>query len=199
MSHSHRTSSGTITPNQTLEQMHAAMQALVPSIKSSADAKQHLYKKGWAFPGEDITLETLTRTLFTAVADNKTPPALANPILAIAYLITEKVEECTTLNITSTITKHLLDAFIPITTDIQTRLEDHLQAVNKSNKSHADLANKLSSAQEKLNETSKKVNSNAWTYSQVAAAHTPSNNPSQTSPSNSTYAQICIQNREKIR
>ena len=201
MSHSHRTSSRTITPNQTLEQTHAAMQALVPSIKSSADAKQHLYKKGWALPGKDITLETLARTLFAAVADNKPPPppALANSILSITYLITEKVEECTTLNITSTITKHLLDAFIPITTDIQNRLEDHLQAVNESNKSHADLANKLSSAQEKLDETSEKVNSNARTYSQVAATHTPSNNPSQTSLSNSTFAQIRIQNREEIR
>src|ERR1700743_734450 len=159
MSCSLRTPSGTITPNQTLEQTHAAMQALTPSIKSSSDAKQHLYKRGWAFPGEEITLETLARTLFAAVADNKTTPALANPILAVAYLITKKVEECTTLNITPSITKHLLDAFIPITTDIQTRLEDHLQAVNNSNKLHADLANKLSSTQEKLDETTKKENS----------------------------------------
>ena len=175
------------------------MQALTPSIKSASDAKQHLYKKGWAFPGEEITLETLTRTLFTAVADNKITPALANPILAVAYLITEKVEECTTLNITSSITKHLLNAFIPITTDIQTRLEDHLQAVNDSNKLHADLANKLSSTQEKLDETSEKVNSNTCTYSQVAAAQIPSNNSAQTPPSNSSYAQIRIQNREEIR
>ena len=160
MSRSLRTPSGTITPNQTLEQRHAVMQAITLSIKSSSDAKQHLYKKGWAFPGEEITLETLTRTLFTAVADNKITPALANPILAMAYLITRKVKECTTLNITSAITKHLLDAFILITTDIQTRLEDHLQAVNDSNKLHADLANKLSSTQEKLDETTKKVNSN---------------------------------------
>ena len=173
MSHSLRTPSGTITPNQTLEQMHAVMQAITPSIKSLSDAKQHLYKKGWAFPGKEITLETLARTLFAAVADNKITPALANPILAVAYLITERVEECTTLNITSAITKHLLDTFIPITTDIQTRLEDHLQAVNNSNKSHVDLANKLSSTQEKLDKTSEKVNSSAQIYSQVAAVHTP--------------------------
>ena len=94
---------------------------------------------------------------------------------------------------------NFLDTFIPITTDIQTRLEDHLQAVNDSNKSHADLANKLSSAQEKLDKTSEKVNSSARTYSQVTAAHTPSNNTTQTPPSNSSYTQIHIQDREEIR
>ena len=90
MSQSHRTSSGTITPNQPLEQTHAAMQALSLAIKSLADTKSHLYKKGWVFPGEEITLETLARTLFAAVAYNKITPLLANPILAVAYLITKK-------------------------------------------------------------------------------------------------------------
>ena len=175
------------------------MQAIAPAIKSASDAKAHLYKKGWAFPGEEITLEILARTLFAVIADNKITSALANPILSIAYLITEKLEENTTLNITTTITKHILDAFIPITTDIQTRLEDHLQAVNNSNKIQTELADKLSSAQEKLNETTEKVNSSMRTYSQVAAAQTPPNDPTQTPPPNSSYSQIRIRNREEIR
>ena len=159
MSCSHQTSSRTITPNHTLEQTHVAMQAIAPAIKSASDAKAHLYKKGWAFLGKEITHETLARTLFAVITDNKITPALANPILSVAYLITKKLKESATLNITTAITKHILDAFILITTDIQTRLEDHLQAINNSNKIQTKLADKLSSAQEKLNETTEKVNS----------------------------------------
>ena len=110
MSQSHWTSSGAITPNQTLGQTHTVMQALFLAIKSMADAKSHLCKKGWTFPGEEITLEILARTLFAAVVDKKITPSLANPILAVAYLITEKVKEHNTSNITSAITKHILDA-----------------------------------------------------------------------------------------
>ena len=135
------------------------MQAIAPAIKSASNAKAHLYKKGWAFPGEEITLEILARTLFAVIADNKITSVLANPILSVAYLITKKLEENATLNITTTITKHILNAFVPITTDIQTRLEDHLQAVNNSNKIQTELADKLSSAKEKLNEATEKVNS----------------------------------------
>ena len=60
-------------------------------------------------------------------------------------------------NIASLITKHLLDTIIPITTDIQTRLDDHLQAISNLNKSQSDLTSKLLTTQEKLNETNEKV------------------------------------------
>ena len=111
MSRSHRTSSGTITPNHTLEQTHAAMQAIAPAIKTATDAKAHLYKKGWAFLGKEITLKILTRTLFAVIADNKITSALANPILSVAYLITEKLEENATLNITTTISTFSMHSF----------------------------------------------------------------------------------------
>ena len=135
---SHQTSSGTITPNRILKQTHVAMQTLAAAIKSSTEAKSYLYKKGWVLLSEEITLKTLTRTLFAVIVDNKIAPVLANPVLFVTYLITEKVKESTTFNITSAITKHILDAFVPITAEIQTRLEDHLQAVNASKKLQAD-------------------------------------------------------------
>ena len=174
MSQGLRRPSGPITPNQPIEQVHTAMRAMTPAIKNATDAKSHLFTNSWALPGEEITLETLARTLFSVVANNpKITPALANPILAVAYLITEKVEECAVLNITSSITKHLLDAFIPISTDIQTRLENHIQAITESNKSHNALAEKLLNTQEKLDKTSEKISTNARTYSQVAAHPVP--------------------------
>ena len=171
------------------------MQALSSAVKSTADAKLHLYKKGWAFPGEEITLEILARTLFAAVADNKITPSLANPILAVTYLITKKVEECTTSNITSAITKHILDAPIPTTTDIQSRLKDHLKAVADLNDSHNDLTTKILSTQEKLDKTNDKVTSTAKSYSQ-AAASPPT--PGSTKPPSTTLSQLQICNREEI-
>ena len=166
------------------------------AIKSTADAKSHLYEKGWIFPGEEITLEALARTLFAAVVDNKVAPSLANPILAVAYLITEKVEEHTTSNIASAINKHILDTLIPITTDIQSRLEYHLKAVTDLNNLHNDLTTKILSTQEKLDETNDKVTSTAKSYSQAA---TSPPTPGSTQPPSTTLSQLRICNREEIK
>ena len=161
MSQGLRRPSGPITLNQPIKQVHTAMRAMTPAIKNATDVKSHLFTNSWALPGEEITLETLARTLFSVVANNpKITPTLANPILAVAYLITEKVEECAVLNITSSIIKHLLNTFIPISTDIQTRLENYIQAITESKKSHNALAEKLLNTQEKLDETSEKVSTN---------------------------------------
>ena len=199
MSQGCQNSSGTITPSLTLDQTHTAMRAIALSIKNASDARSHLYTKGWTMPGEEITLESLAKTLFAAVAHNpKITPSLANPILAIAYLINERIEDGVSLNITSSITKCLLDAIIPITTDIQTRLDEHLEAVSNINESQSDLTSKLLVTQEKISETNDKVTSNAKTYSQVATTPAPPNNALQP-PSTTTYAQLRIQNREIIK
>ena len=69
--------SRSITPNQPIEQIYTAMQAMTLAIKNVTDAKLHLLTNSWALPGEEITLETLPRTLFSVVANNpKITPAL---------------------------------------------------------------------------------------------------------------------------
>ena len=201
MSQGRKNVSGPIHPSHSLDQIHDTMKSITPVIKNATEAKSYLCTKGWALGGEVISQEILARTLFAVVADNgKMPAQTANPILAVAYLITENIESGLKLNITNTITKHLLDSIIPITTDIQTRLEKHIQAVTEITKTHADISDKLQQTQEMLDETSEKVTSNAKTYSQ-AAATPPGPLPPQPHPMsiNPTYAQIQIRNREGIK
>ena len=168
---------GPIKPNTPLGTIHLTMRSIATAIKDTTEATSYLHTKGWALPGEDITLEVLARTLFAGVADakNKLPIQTANPILAVAYLITKNLEEGINTNIARTITKYLLNSLIPITTDIQIKLDEHQQAVAASNKLHKALNKKLQRMQAKLDETSQKVMVNAKTYSQ--AATTPPNPP----------------------
>lgn len=195
-----RQPSDTFPPTQTQEQVHNTMRTLAPSIKNADEAKTHLVTKGWILPGEEISLELIARTLFAAVADNpKIPTPTTNVMLAAAYIITEKLENGLKLNITNCITKHFLDSIIPITTDIQNRLENHIQAVNDSTKSHSDLAERLQQTQEKLEVTSEKVNKNAKTYSQAAASAATNTTHQQPPSSQVTHSQIQIQNREEIK
>lgn len=200
MSQATRKASGIMNPDQTLDQTHVTMRNMVTLIKNPDEAKRFLFSKNWILPGEEISLELLARTLFSVVAgeQGKVNVSVANPILAVAYLITSKIEEGLKLNIANSITKHLLDSIIPITTDIQTRLENHLQAVNESNKSHMELAEKLQDAQEKLEVTTEKVNTNVKTYSQVAASMPNPSNP-YTSTQTTSHSQLQIRNREEIR
>jgi hypothetical protein len=166
-----RASTSPITPSTPIPQVHAAMRTIITAIKDAPEAKSYLLSKGWVLPGENVNLEILARTLFAAVADteNKLPTKTTNPVLAVAYLITKHIEDGIRANMAKTITQHLLDSLIPITTDIQTKLGEHLQAVTDSNKAHEVLNEKLQLTQEKLDKTSLNVNLNARTYSQVAA------------------------------
>jgi hypothetical protein len=196
-----RNASGVITPSTPLDQVHASMRAIPSAIKNLEDSKAFLYGKGWALPGETLSLEILARTLFSTVADSpKLPTPAANTILSVAYLITEKIDDGIRTDLSANITKHLLDSLLPITTSIQTKLEEHLKAVTDTTKTHADLNDKLQQTQEKLDEATSKVTSNARSYSQVAAA--PIINPSppfHQNNTNITFAQIQIRNREAIK
>ena len=132
------------TATQTLDQIHSNMRTQIPGIQNASDAKSSLYAKGWALPGEEITLETLARTLFSVVADNgKLTPTIANPILSVAYLITERIEDGIKINIAESITKHLLDALIPITADLETKLDTHLKAITKATLTHTEISEKI--------------------------------------------------------
>ena len=193
MSQNRRSGASPITPNMTLDQTQTAMRSLVTVIKDANEAKTHLMDKNWLLPGESPTLETLARTLFAVIADNsKLPSKAANPILAVAYLITERLETDKRLDITKSITKHLLDAFVPIAADFETKLQNHLNVITESTKAHAEISDQIQITQDKLEETSEKIKTNAKSYSQVAS--TPSQPPPVTS-----YSQIQIRNREEIK
>jgi hypothetical protein len=149
---------GIITPDQTLYQTQTAIKSIAPTIKNAEEAKTFLFSKNWTLPGEKNTLEILARTLFSVVAGEhgKINSKLANPILAVAYLITDTLEEGIKLDIANSVTKHLLDSIIPITSDIQSRLENHLQVVNDATKAHTEITEKIQQAQEQLEVTTEK-------------------------------------------
>ena len=195
-----RTVTGNSIRDQPLEQIHATMNAISPSIKNAEDAKAFLIGKGWLLPGENTSLDTLARTLFSTVVEHKLATQPANPILAVAYLITEQLEEGIKQHTANIITKHLLDSLVPITAEIQTKLEQHLQAVTENIKAHTVLTEKLQQTQEKLEETARQTTANTRTYSQVTAAEqsTPPPNPIPFTP-NVSYSQMQIRNREEIK
>ena len=87
MSQGHRAVPGVINNTQPLETIHTTMASIVPNIENAKEAKSHLFSTGRALPGEEISLETLARTLFSVVANHSKIPAQAsNVILAAAYV-----------------------------------------------------------------------------------------------------------------
>ena len=186
-----------ITRDQTLEQVHEAMRTIVKPVKNATEAKSYLTSKNWLLPGEAVTLEVLARTLFSAVIEHKLPQAAENTLAAVAYLITEQLEEGIAQTIGNALTKRLLDSLIPVTAGIQSNLE---QAVTDNATTFTEITERLQSTQEKLEETIQRATTNARTYSQVAAA-TPNSLPPHPHPITPamSYSQIQIRNREGIK
>jgi hypothetical protein len=187
-----------VTRNTPIEQAQANMRSIAPAIKDATEAKIHLCTKGWILPGEEVTLDTLARTLFAFVAENnKLSPNVVNPILAAAYIITEKLENNLKDNITDAISKKVVEAFLPFATNFESKLNDHIQAVNEATKTHNELADKIQVTQNQLDETNERVTTNAKSYSQAAATSPPPppHHPNQ----NLTHSQIQIRNREEIK
>ncbi|KAF9789347.1 hypothetical protein BJ322DRAFT_1018027 [Thelephora terrestris] len=194
--------SGSFKPTQPIEQVHESMRAIPSAVKNAEEARTYLYTKCWLTPADQITLETLARTLFGIVLDPsaKLNKEAANPILAVAYLITEKLEDNIRLNVADTITKHLLDALLPITNNIQEKFNTHLQAITDSNKSYLELNEKLQQTQERLEDSAQKATTPIRTYSQAAA--TPPTQPPPPFPPatpNAAYSQLQVKNREEIK
>ena len=224
-----RSSPMTITANTSLDEAQTVIKALYPIIRTTNDAKAVLQGKGWTVPNGEITLELLAKVLFaTAINANKMDSASTNLILATGFLITEQIGSLTKANIVNGVTKHLLETLIPITTNFETKLKEHLQSVASSTKlhtdlnaklqqtqekldaatekvatntkTHTDLSDKLRETQEKLDATSQKITTNAKTYSQ-AAATPPSFQPPTHGPNraSTTLAQMQMHNREEIK
>ena len=181
------------------------MRGIPTVVKNAEDTRTYMFMKGWSLVGETITLETL----FSMVVNpnfkfnNKD---VINPLLAVAYLITEELEDNIRLNVVDTITKHLLDALTSITSSIQDKLKSHLLAVNNSTKSHHELNEKLQQTQEKLDKTAQKVTTSTKMYSQAAANPPfpplfpplfPPPLPFPPITPNAAYSQIQIRNNSK--
>jgi len=104
------------TPDQTLEQTHATVVAITGSVKNAQDANIYLQTKGWIIAGEAISLETLARTLFATVLEQKLPPRAANAITAVAFLLTEQLEESVTQEAANSLVKHIRETISSLTT-----------------------------------------------------------------------------------
>ena len=92
------------------------------------------------------------------------------------------------------VSKNLIDSLILITSDFESKLNLHTQAINNAVKSYAEIAEKIQLGQDKVDITTEEVSSNAKFHSQ-AVASTP---PPHSSPSPS-YSQIQICNHEEIK
>jgi hypothetical protein len=225
-----RHNASVINANSTLDEAQTLTKALNSGMRTINDAKTTLYRNGWlpAISGE-VTLELLAKILFAVALDtNRFSLTSTNIITAVAFLITEQIGSLTKANIVSGVTQQLLDTLIPITTNFETKIEQHLKAITDSaitytnfaeklqltqdrlrettenvsanTKSHADLNDKLQKTQEKLDETSLKVSTTARTYSQ-AAATPPAPYPTHLPPpqTNTSLAQMQMRNRIEIK
>ena len=159
---------GVITTNMSLDEAQTLVRALYPIIRTTNNAKAVLQGKGWISPNGEVTLKLLAKVLFvTAMNSSKMESSMTNAILAIGFLITEQTGSLTKTNIVNRVTKHLLDTLIPITTNFEAKLEEHLKAVANSTTQHLELSTKLQQAQVKLDETAEKAMTNMKSHSDL--------------------------------
>jgi len=212
-----RQTNGTITRGQSLEKVHAAVNALSGGVKNASDAKILLQTKGWVIANEAISLDVLARTLFATVIENKLPTPAANAITAVAFLLTEKLEEGVKQEFADSIAKHIKDTISSLTAqeviksvtdaikepikaiadDIQERMDCHARTLEGTAQTQSSVTQDLQKTQELLNETAQNAMSQVRTYSQIAAT-SPQSPPPHIPPALS-HSQIQIQNREQIK
>lgn len=186
------------TTTQTLTQIHTTAQAVNGAVKNAMEARNHLFSKGWMAPGETVALEVLARILFAIITDGpKLPPAASTNILAVAHIITEKLEEGIMEKTANHVSLHIKDTLDSLTSDLHIRLDQHIQAASETTQTQKALTEKLIKAQEHLDETTQKAVTTARTYSQVAATAPTPNIPAPTSQI--SLDQVRMRNREEIK
>jgi len=136
------------------------------------------------------------RTLFAVTAAEKIPTPALNAILAVAYLLTEKLEESTIHRIADKIASRVHDTTTTTTAQemaksITELLKEPIAALTE------DLKQKMDIHAQSLEEVTQQAATQVRTYSQIAA--TP---PPPASPPNipmMLHSQLQIQNREHIK
>lgn len=187
-----------ITTTQPLTQVHATASAVNGAVKNALEARNHLFSKGWIAPGEMIALEVLARVLFATIVDLlRIPQATSTNMAAVAYLLTEKMEEGIMENMANHISLHIKDTLNLLTSNLHIKLDQHIKAASETVQTQTMLTEKLIKAQEHLNETTQKAITTTRTYSQVAAT-TPTMNIQPPAPQVS-LDKVRMCNREEIK
>ena len=190
-----------ITPSIPLPAAHNFVNAIPGAIKNAQDAKAHLFSTGWCLPGEVIALDTLARTLFSVVVDTKLPSKHANVISAVAFLLTERLEEKIIQGFTDKISDLAKTTVEALTVDLHDRFERQIQSISETIQTHTALTENLTTLTENLQQTQERFENtqqsltNNRTYSQVAAS---APNTNQLAPQVS-LTQVQIRNREAIK
>ena len=191
-----RPSSGTTERGNTWEQLQATALAAPGAVKNVMQAKIFLHAKGWIFEHEKPTLDNLARTLFAATAEEKVPTPTKNAISAVAYLLTEILEDSINHKIADKLTTHIQDT---ITTAVAQEMADSITELLKEPIAALteDLKQKMNTHTRSLEEATQQAAIQVRTYSQIAATP-PQPAPLPNTPALS-YSQLQIQNREHIK
>ena len=187
-----------VSHNLPILQVHVLAAAAGSLVKNAKDAKSFLSSRGWTSTGEGVALETLAKILFAVALDEKLTPMQNNLVTAVAFLLTERLEEQVFQDFTEKITEIARSSLETLTTDLQTKLELQLQTITETTHAQTALTENLQQAQERLETSTQQVAESAKTYSQVAAAP-PNPNNSHPPPPQTSLAQIRIRNREEIK
>ena len=166
------------------------------AVKNALQAKVFLHAKGWIFEHEEPTLENLARTLFAATAEEKIPIPTKNAISAVAYLLTEILEDSTNHKIANKLISHVQDTIATraaqeMANSITELLKEPIAALTE------DLKQKMNTHTRSLEEATQQAAIRVRTYSQIAA--TPPPPTSLPNPPALSYSQLQIQNREHIK
>ena len=191
-----RSPAGPATRGNTREQLHATAIAIPGAVKNALEAKIFLHAKGWIFENEKPTLDNLARTLFALSAEGKIPIPALNAISAVAYLLTEILEESTNHKIADAFTSHIHNTVTTVAAQelansIAELLKEPIAALTE------DLKRKVDAHAQSLEEVTQRAATQVRTYSQIAATPLPPA-PLPNVPAMS-HSQLQIQNRERIK
>jgi len=160
----------TITNGQPLERVHATVNAIAGTVKNADDARTFLFSKGWIIAGEPVALDTLARTLFAAAIEPKVPTAVANATIAVAYLLTERLENGIKQGVANKLTEYVQESIDMLTSDLQDKIGQYVQAIEDTTQAQTAITEKLQKTQERMEETAQSA---VRTYSQIASTPPP--------------------------
>lgn len=190
-----------VTPSIPLPQVHNLASAIPGAVKNAQDAKAYLFASGWCLPGETVALDTLARTLFSVVVDGKLASKHANAISAVAFLITERLEDKIIQSFTDKLTDLAKSTVDTLAVDLHDRLEQQIQSISETFQVNNTLTENLTTLTQNLQQTQERFEStqqsltNTRSYSQVAASSPTTNHLTP----QVSLAQVQIRNREGIK
>ena len=153
----------TITPSLPLPTVHNYASAIPGAVKNAQEAKAYLFSIGWCLPGEVVALDTLARTLFSVVVDGKLPSKHANAISAVAFLLTERLEEKIIQGFTDKIADLAKTTVEALTVDLHDRFEQQIQSTSETFQAHTALTENLTTLTENLQQSQERFTNETLT------------------------------------